>query len=94
MANPIAVPITEVSRHFSDFVNRVVYCKERFTLIRGNKPIARLEPELKGCTLRDLPAMIAALPRLSDDEMLDFSQDIEKSRVTLDTKVEQSPWDM
>ena len=41
--------VTEVARHFADYINRVVYRGERFVLMRGNKPVAEsLDPCLWG----------------------------------------------
>jgi antitoxin (DNA-binding transcriptional repressor) of toxin-antitoxin stability system len=36
--------VTEVARHFADYINRVVYRGERFVLMRGNRPVAELGP--------------------------------------------------
>ena len=37
--------VTDVSRHFSDYLNRVAYSGDRFILVRGGKPLV----ELKAC---------------------------------------------
>lgn len=37
---PETLTVTEVVRHFADYVNRVVYRRESFVLVRGNKPVA------------------------------------------------------
>ena len=36
--------VTEVARHFAEYINRVAYRGECFVLMRGNKPIAELRP--------------------------------------------------
>ena len=36
--------VTEIARHFADYVNRVAYRREHFVLLRGNKPVAELGP--------------------------------------------------
>jgi len=36
--------VTEVVRHFAEYLNRVAYRRESFVLIRGNKAIAELRP--------------------------------------------------
>ncbi|MGF1679538.1 MAG: type II toxin-antitoxin system Phd/YefM family antitoxin [Candidatus Methylacidiphilales bacterium] len=38
------VSITEAARNFSEYVNRVAYLQESFSLVRGKKPVARLVP--------------------------------------------------
>lgn len=34
------VTVTQVARNFAEYVNRVAYRRESFTLIRGKKPLA------------------------------------------------------
>ena len=36
------VIVSEAVRNFADYINRVAYRGESFTLIRGNKPVAEL----------------------------------------------------
>jgi antitoxin (DNA-binding transcriptional repressor) of toxin-antitoxin stability system len=57
--------VTEIARHFAEYINRVAYRGEHFVLMRGNKPIAELRPVLAGKRLADLPALCASLPHLS-----------------------------
>ena len=59
------VTVTQVARHFADYVNRVAYRRESFTLLRGNKPLAELRPLPAGARLGELPGLIASLPRLT-----------------------------
>ena len=88
MAEVIAV--TEVVRHFADYVNRVVYRRESFVLLRGSKPVAELRPLPVGKRLGDLPGLLAALPRLDDDGQ--FAADLDAAREELSRGELVDPW--
>ncbi len=79
----LALTVTEVARHFAEYVNRVAYRKESFVLIRGNKPVAELRPVLLGGRLAELPALLASLPKLSADDVDSFASDIDAAREEL-----------
>ncbi|MGD0998802.1 MAG: hypothetical protein ABR941_10875 [Thermoleophilia bacterium] len=70
------VTVTQVARNFADYVNRVAYRRESFTLLRGKKPLAELRPLPTGARLAELPSLIASLPRLSAAEAGDFADDV------------------
>jgi antitoxin (DNA-binding transcriptional repressor) of toxin-antitoxin stability system len=70
------VTVTQVARNFADYVNRVAYRHESFTLVRGKKPLAELRPLTAGARLSELPALLASLPRLSAAEAGDFAEDL------------------
>jgi antitoxin (DNA-binding transcriptional repressor) of toxin-antitoxin stability system len=70
------VTVTQVARHFADYVNRVAYRRESFTLVRGNKPLAELRPLPVGKRLSELPALFASLPHLTPEEAADFADDL------------------
>ena len=70
------VTVTQVARNFADYVNRVAYRHESFTLVRGNKPLAELRPLPQGKLLSELPALFASLPRLTASEAGDFADDL------------------
>jgi len=77
------VTVTQVARHFADYVNRVAYRRESFTLVRGNKPLAELRPLPVGVRLSELPALVTALPRLSEPEASDFAADLSAAQAEL-----------
>ena len=77
------VTVTQVARNFAEYVNRVAYRRESFTLVRGKKPIAELRPLPAGARLSELPGLLAALPRLSRAEADAFAADLEVSRSEL-----------
>jgi antitoxin (DNA-binding transcriptional repressor) of toxin-antitoxin stability system len=88
-----AVSITEVSRHFSDYVNRVAYEGAHFILVRGKKPLAELRPLPKGRCLGELPGLLKALPHLSREEADAFHADLEQARANLRKRTLRSRWD-
>ena len=77
------VTVTEIARHFADYVNRVAYRRESFILVRGKKPLAELRPLPAGRRLSELPAVFAALPRLSPAEAADFADDLSSAQAEL-----------
>lgn len=77
------VTVTQVARHFADYVNRVAYRRESFTLVRGKKPLAELRPLPAGKRLSELPALFASLPRLSASEAADFADDLSSAQAEL-----------
>jgi prevent-host-death family protein len=88
----IRVTVTEVFRNFSEYVNRVVYRGDRFTLTRGGKPVAELGPVPAGTRLGELPALLDALPRLSPEEAEAFAADLDRAREELEAEPPGSPW--
>jgi len=86
------VTVTEVARHFADYVNRVAYRRESFTLVRGNKPVAELRPLPAGKRLSELPALFASLPRLSPSEAADFADDLSSARAVLTHAEVRDAW--
>jgi antitoxin (DNA-binding transcriptional repressor) of toxin-antitoxin stability system len=74
------VTVTQVARNFAEYVNRVAYRRESFTLVRGKKPLAELRPLPTGARLSELPGLLASLPRLSAAEAGAFAEDLEASR--------------
>lgn len=83
---------TEVARNFADFINRVAYRGERFTLIRGNKPVAELRPVVSGRRLRELPAILESLPHLSPEDRESYSEAVaEVQRTTREERL-RDPW--
>jgi len=84
--------VTEVARNFAEYVNRVAYRGERFTLMRGGKPVAELAPVTRGVPIRDIPALFASLPRLSPFEADEFARDLEAAREELGREHVRDPW--
>ena len=86
------VSVTEVARNFAEYVNRVAYRGESFTLTRGGKPVAELKPVPSGVRVEDLPAIFASLPKLSAEELESFAADIEEGRPRASDDDFRDPW--
>ena len=86
------VTVTQVARNFADYVNRVAYRHESFTLLRGNKPLAELRPLPQGKLLSELPALFASLPRLSAEEASDFAEDLSAAQDELAAAEVRDAW--
>lgn len=84
--------VTEIARHFAEYLNRVVYRGECFVLVRGNKPIAELRPLPAGKRLAELPALCASLPHLSSMDAAQFAVDLTVARETLARGEVHDPW--
>ena len=84
------VTVTQVARNFAEYVNRVAYRRESFTLLRGKRPLAELRPLPAGTRLSELPALLASLPHLSAAEAEVFSDDLAASRHELGEV--RDPW--
>ena len=86
------VIVSEAVRNFADYINRVAYRGESFTLIRGNKPVAELAPVVAGRRLGDLPYLLASLPRLGDADAGSFANDMKEARAQLSGDPLKDPW--
>lgn len=89
----VRATVTDVMRNFSDYVSRVAYRGERFTLMRGGKEVAELVPPAPAARpLAELPEMLASLPRLGEDEARLWASDLERARAELDHAPRVDPW--
>ncbi|MHB8870496.1 MAG: type II toxin-antitoxin system Phd/YefM family antitoxin [Thermoleophilia bacterium] len=84
--------VTEVVRHFADYVNRVAYRRESFVLVRGNKPVAELRPLPIGKRLGELPGLFASLPHLAPVDADAFAADLDAARDDLARTEVHDPW--
>ena len=84
--------VTEAARHFAEYINRVAYRGESFTLVRGNKAVAELRPLPVGKRLAELPALLASLPHLAPDEAMQFADDLRAAREELERVEVRDPW--
>ncbi|MBM4038130.1 MAG: antitoxin [Planctomycetes bacterium] len=87
------VSVTELVRNFSDYLNRVTYRGEGFTLVRGKKPVAELRPVPRGVKVKDLAAVLRSLPHLTREEAEAFGRDIEEGRAALRKERPRDPWE-
>lgn len=87
------VIVSEAVRNFADYINRVAYRGESFTLVRGNKPVAELAPVIAGRRLGDLPYLLASLPPLGEAESRDFADDVAGARAELSGMPIRNAWE-
>ncbi len=91
--NEHSASVTEVARHFADYINRVAYRGERFVLTRGNRPVAELGPVPGGMQLRELPDLLRSLPRLTEKEAETFARDLKETRHVVQQEALRDPWE-
>ncbi len=84
--------VTEVARHFAEYINRVALRGERFVLMRGKRPVAELRPVLAGKRLRELPDVLASLPPLSESEAVALAEDLAAARAELSHAPLRDSW--
>jgi antitoxin (DNA-binding transcriptional repressor) of toxin-antitoxin stability system len=89
---PTTLTVTELARNFADYLNRVVYRRESFVLVRGNKAVAELRPLPAGRRLGELPGLLASLPRLGATEADAFADDLDAARDEISRLEERDPW--
>ncbi len=89
--NAVSVNVTEMSRNFSEYLNRVYYNSEHFLLVRGGKKLAEINPLPLNKKLKELSELLKTLPKLSDDDVTQFSNDIKESDELFNTGL-ADPW--
>ncbi|MBI1883905.1 MAG: hypothetical protein HYS08_06830 [Chlamydiae bacterium] len=90
MKNVLAV--TEMARHFAEYINRVAYRGECFVLLRGKKAVAEIKPVLGGKRLRELPDILKSLSHLSEEEAVSFRRDVDLLRRKSRKESLRDPW--
>jgi antitoxin (DNA-binding transcriptional repressor) of toxin-antitoxin stability system len=92
--------VTEMSRKFADYINRVVYRGEKFILIRGNKPVAEIRPISdasdrlpNGLSGKEFLELFKSLPHLTPDEAEAFGRDIDEAREEANKIPIRDPWE-
>lgn len=78
--NTKTLNVTEMARHFSDYVNRVAYRQETFVLCRGRKPVAEVRPLPAGRRLGDLQKILRSLPHLCKGDVIAYADDVKHAR--------------
>jgi hypothetical protein len=84
--------VTEVARHFADYINRVAFRGEHFILMRGKRAVAELRPVPAGKRLDELPVLLASLPRLSLEDAASFATDLDEARAALSREPLRDVW--
>jgi len=70
--------VTDVTRNFSDYLNRADYGREHFLLFRGEKVIAEINHPPKSRMASELPERLDSLPELSKNNSDNFISEIKK----------------
>ena len=89
---PESLTATQLARQLADVLNRVAYRRESFVVTRGRRPLAELRPLPVGTRLGDLPAVLAALPRLQPEDAEAFAADLDAARADLPNLEARDPW--
>ncbi len=84
--------VTEMARRFVECVNRVAARGESFVIVRGRRPVAELRPPRARGRLSQLPALMAALPRLSPAHAASFAADLDAARRDIGNSGIRDPW--
>ena len=88
------ITATEAVRKFSELLNRIRYRGERYTILKGGKPVAIIGPatgSVKERKLSDLKDIMRNLPRLEDDRDA-FARDITQAIAVQPPVGEGNPW--
>ena len=89
--NSITANVTDVTRHFSEYLNRAAYAGESFVIVRGGRALAELKPLPRSKRISELAAVFSSLPKLSETEKKGFKSDLVKIRKS--AVGERNPWD-
>jgi len=92
LAVPESLTATEVARRFADVLNRVAYRRESFVVVRGKRPLAEIRPLPAGTRLADVPAILAALPRLEPSDADAFAADLDAAHAELASLETTNAW--
>lgn len=87
------ITVTEIARNFAEYVNRVAFRHESFTLVRGRRPVAELRPVPQGHRLSELPALLGSLPHLDAEEAASFAHDLAEAKAAARTSKERISWE-
>ena len=77
------ITITHLARNLADIVNRAFYRGERFTVLRGDRPVVELVPTPRGRNLLELGDILDRIPRLTPEEAAAFEEDLDAGRSML-----------
>jgi len=85
--------VTQAVRNFSEILGRVRFKGERFILVKGGRPVAELGPtDLADVVrLKDLAAILDALPHLDPEDADRFARELESGRVA-SGPIPAAPW--
>ena len=79
--NSITANVTDVTRHFSEYLNRAAYAGESFVIVRRGRALAELKPLPRSKKISELTSVLSSLPKLSETEKQGFKADLAASRL-------------
>lgn len=85
--------VTEMSRKFADYMNRIRYRRESFILTKGNQPFAEIKPLPRGLTGAEFLDLMERGPHLDPEDVEQFAKDIEDARKELNSLPIHDPWE-
>ncbi|MFL6194779.1 MAG: type II toxin-antitoxin system Phd/YefM family antitoxin [Thermoanaerobaculia bacterium] len=85
--------VREVAENFTKYIDRVVHHGEKFVLVQGERPVAELRPVAERRLVRDLPDLLASLPRLAPEDLEAFESDLDQARAELGRLPIRDPWE-
>ncbi|MBN1665073.1 MAG: type II toxin-antitoxin system Phd/YefM family antitoxin [Deltaproteobacteria bacterium] len=89
------ITVTDAARNFSELLNGIRYRGERYTILKGGKPVAIIGPAMdtmKQKKLADLRGIMETLPRLGDDSEA-FARDVAGAIKEQPPVGEENPWE-
>lgn len=84
--------VTDVARHFAEYLNRVAFHGERFVLLRGKRPVAELRPVAHVLAAGELSEVFDHWPHLGDEEAAALEADVARARAELAARPVRDPW--
>ena len=85
--------VTEMSRKFADYMNRVKYHGESFILTKGNEPFAEIRPLPKGITGAEFLRIMNSKPRLTPEEAEAFAKEVYEGIEAMNKMPVRDPWE-
>ena len=85
------ITATELARNLADYLNRVAYRGEQFTIVRNGKPLGELRPVKKSGTMKDLIEILKTLDEWPAEEREAFALEVEEAR-RLGNRPMTDPW--
>jgi len=93
--NRIGITSTNAVRGFSELLNGIRYRDERYTILRGGKPVATIGP-VEGAavarTLGEIPGLLQSLPRIDPDDTT-FAADVAEASAAQPYLPATPPWE-
>ena len=86
------ITATELARNLADYLNRVAYRGEQFTIVRNGKPLGELRPLSPTGTAKDLIEALNTLEEWPAGELDAFARDVEEAR-RLGNRPQRDPWE-